>query len=134
MQHRVFGRTGRRVGAIGFGGWQIAGSWGPVDERQAIGAIHAALDAGIDVFDTADVYGDGRSEQLIGKALRGRAGARPFVATKMGRRSRPHVAESYTAEAMAGFVGRSLKNLETDALDLVQLHCPPTSMYDGDEV
>jgi aryl-alcohol dehydrogenase-like predicted oxidoreductase len=134
MQHRSFGRSHRPVSEVGFGAWQISGSWGPVDEAQALGAIHGALDAGIDFIDTADVYGNGLSEQLIAKALRGWSGARPFIATKMGRRSRPHVAEAYTAEALAGFVERSLTNLEVETLDLVQLHCPPTAVYYTPEV
>ncbi len=134
MQHRNFGRTHRPVSEIGFGAWQISGAWGPVDEAQALAAIHGALDAGINFIDTADVYGNGLSEQLIAKALRGRSGTPPFIATKIGRRSRPHVAEAYTAETLTGFVERSLTNLEVEILDLVQLHCPPPSVYYMPEV
>jgi aryl-alcohol dehydrogenase-like predicted oxidoreductase len=129
MQYRPFGKTGRTVSDIGFGAWAIGGSWGDVSEADARAALNAALDAGTTFIDTADVYGDGRSEKIIAGVLKERGGERPFVATKAGRRLSPHVAEGYTAENLTGFIERSLNNLETDCLDLVQLHCPPTEVY-----
>ena len=134
MASRTFGRTGRRVSEIGFGAWAIGGTWGEVSEADAKSALHAALDAGVDFIDTADVYGDGRSERIIGEVIRERGGEAPFVATKLGRRLDPHVADGYTAQAMEGFVDRSLANLQTDTLDLVQLHCPPGEVYYRPEV
>lgn len=134
MKHRKFGHTGRSVSEIGFGAWAIGGSWGEVSEGDARAALHAALDAGTDFIDTADVYGDGRSERIIAEVLKTRGGPRPFVATKAGRRLSPHVAEGYNAENLTAFVDRSLRNLETDCLDLVQLHCPPTDVYYRPEV
>lgn len=134
MKTRSFGRMGREVTEIGFGAWQIAGSWGPVDEDQAIAAVHAAIDAGIGFFDTADIYGDGLSERRIAKALGSRPGARPVVATKIGRRAKPHVAEAYTAANLTAYVERSLAKLEVEVLDLVQLHCPPPAVYYTPEV
>ncbi len=113
---------------IGFGAWAIGGSWGNVDDTQAKAALHATLDAGVTFLDTADVYGDGHSERLIRDVLAERGGAKPVVATKAGRRLDPHVASSYTIENIEGFIDRSLTNLGTDCLDLVQLHCPPTEV------
>ena len=128
MHHRTLGKTGYRVSEIAFGAWAIGGTWGEVDDEESMRALHAALDAGIDFFDTADVYGDGRSERLIARLRRERE--EPItVATKAGRRLDPHVADGYTKANLEGFVDRSLANLETDALDLVQLHCPPTDCY-----
>ncbi|MBZ9938081.1 aldo/keto reductase [Mesorhizobium sp. BR1-1-16] len=129
MRARTFGRTGRQVSEIGFGAWAIGASWGHVDESDAIAALNTALDAGVTFIDTADVYGDGRSEKLIARVLRERGGPRPFVATKAGRRLQPHVAAGYTADALAGFVDRSRDYLEMETLDLLQLHCPPTDAY-----
>ncbi|NAZ37033.1 aldo/keto reductase [Rubellimicrobium sp. CFH 75288] len=141
MMQRRFGRTGWTVGGIGFGAWAIGGSWGEVSEADARAALHAALDEGADFIDTADVYGDGRSERLIRRVLAERGvldaepgEGRPVVATKLGRRLDPHRAEGYTAEAMASFVDRSRANLGMDRLDLVQLHCPPTAVYYMPEV
>ncbi|MBB3713374.1 aryl-alcohol dehydrogenase-like predicted oxidoreductase [Limimaricola variabilis] len=134
MASRTFGRTGIPVSEIGFGAWAIGGTWGEVSEAGAKAALHAAFDAGVDFIDTADVYGDGRSERIIGEVIAERSGERPFVATKLGRRLDPHVADGYTAQAMEGFIDRSLKNLGTDTLDLVQLHCPPTEVYYRPEV
>jgi aryl-alcohol dehydrogenase-like predicted oxidoreductase len=134
MNQRPFGRTGQTVSEIGFGAWAIGGSWGEVSEADAKAALHAALDSGTTFIDTADVYGDGRSERIIAAVLKERGGARPFVATKAGRRLDPHVAQGYTAANLTAFVERSLKNLETDCLDLVQLHCPPTEVYYRPEV
>ncbi|TWC71782.1 aldo/keto reductase [Herbaspirillum sp. SJZ099] len=134
MKSRQFGRTGAAVSEIGFGAWAIGGSWGDVSSQDAKAALHAALDSGVSFIDTADVYGDGRSEQLIAQVLKERGGARPFVATKAGRRLSPHVADGYTKENLQAFVERSLANLEVDCLDLVQLHCPPTEVYYRQEV
>lgn len=134
MKDRQFGRTGRVVSEIGFGAWAIGGAWGDVSEEEARGALHAALDAGTTFIDTADVYGDGRSERIIADVLKARGGARPYVATKAGRRAVPHVADEYNRKNLTAFVDRSLQNLSTDCLDLVQLHCPPTEVYYRPEV
>ncbi|NUB45499.1 aldo/keto reductase [Fertoebacter nigrum] len=134
MTTRPFGRTGRDTSSIGFGAWAIGGSWGDVSEADAKATLHAALDAGMTFIDTADVYGDGRSEQIIRAVLAERPGPRPFVATKAGRRLSPHNADGYTAANLEGFIDRSLKNLGVDCLDLVQLHCPPTEVYYRPEV
>lgn len=134
MKQRIFGRTGIAVSEIGFGAWQIGGSWGNVDEADGRAALHAALDAGMTFVDTADVYGDGRSERIIAEVLRERGGTRPFVATKAGRRLDPHVDAGYTAANLEAFVDRSLKNLQVERLDLVQLHCPPTETLYRPEV
>jgi aryl-alcohol dehydrogenase-like predicted oxidoreductase len=130
MQHRPFSRTGWHVNPIGFGAWAIGGSWGEVSDQDAEAALNAALDRGVNFIDTADVYGGGRSEKLIAKVLKARGGKKDIVvATKAGRKLSPHVAEAYTIQAITGFVEQSLKNLETDALDVLQLHCPPTPVY-----
>ena len=129
MQSNPFGPTGRDVTRIGFGAWAIGGTWGEVTEADARATLHAALDAGMTFIDTADVYGDGRSERIIAAVLAERSGARPFVATKAGRRLSPHVAEGYDLEHLSAFVDRSRRNLQMDRLDLVQLHCPPTPVY-----
>lgn len=134
MNQRPFGNIGQRVSEIGFGAWAIGGSWGNVSESDAKAALHAALDSGTTFIDTADVYGDGRSERIIAAVLKERGGAKPFVATKAGRRLDPHVAQGYTAANLNAFVDRSLKNLDTECLDLVQLHCPPTEVYYRPEV
>jgi len=134
MQSRVFGRSGRQVGEIGFGAWAIGAAWGTVDDADSVAALHAALDAGVDFIDTADVYGDGHSERLIARVLKERGGPRPFVATKAGRRLPRQVVEGYSAENLEAWIDRSLANLETDCLDLVQLHCPPTDAYYHPEV
>jgi aryl-alcohol dehydrogenase-like predicted oxidoreductase len=133
MQYREFGRTGWKISAISFGTWAIGGSWGNVDDRESMAALHQALDMGVNFFDTADVYGDGHSEQLLAKLRRERN--EPFyVATKAGRRLDPHNKEGYNRANLTEFIERSLKNLETDALDLVQLHCPPTEVFYMPEV
>ena len=129
MQTRTFGRTGRRLGEIGFGAWAIGGSWGAVEEGDAIAALEAALDAGVTFIDTADVYGDGRSERLVAKVLKERRGAGVFVATKAGRRLPQQTVAGYTHENLSAWIDRSLENLEVETLDLVQLHCPPTDLY-----
>jgi aryl-alcohol dehydrogenase-like predicted oxidoreductase len=134
MQSRPFGRTGKLLQPIGFGAWAIGGAWGSVDDDAAVAALHAALDAGVDFIDTADVYGDGHSERLIARVLKARGGTRPLIATKAGRRLNPHVADGYREDHLNAFVDRSLRHLETDCLDLVQLHCPPTDVYYRPEV
>jgi len=134
MRHRTFGRTGFTTTDIGFGAWQIGGAWGDVSEADGRAALHAALDAGMTFIDTADVYGDGRSEKIIADVLKERGGERPMVATKAGRRLSPHVADGYDKKNLEGFIDRSLKNLGVERLDLVQLHCPPTEVYYRPEV
>jgi aryl-alcohol dehydrogenase-like predicted oxidoreductase len=135
LSNRKFGRTGWNVSEIGFGAWAIGGSWGGVAEDDAKAALNAALDSGVTFIDTADVYGDGRSERIIRDVLRQRGGERPIVATKLGRRLDPHVASGYmNRRELAGFIDRSLLNLGVDTLDLVQLHCPPTEVYYHPEV
>ena len=129
ISQRDFGKTGWRVSSIGFGAWAIGGSWGDVSEADAKDTLAAALDAGVTFLDTADVYGDGRSERLIRDVLAARKGQRPIVATKAGRRLDPHVAQGYTPEAIEAFVDRSLGNLGVECIDLLQLHCPPTEVY-----
>jgi aryl-alcohol dehydrogenase-like predicted oxidoreductase len=116
------------------GCWQIGGNWGEVSEEDALATLHAAVDAGVTFLDTADVYGDGRSEQLVGRLLRERPAAGLTVATKMGRRANPHVPEAFTGDAMRAWNDRSRLNLGVDTLDLVQLHCPPTPVYSSDAV
>lgn len=133
MQYRDFGRTGWKVSEISFGAWAIGSAWGEVDDNESMAAMHRALDLGVNLIDTADVYGDGHSERLIARLRKERS--EPFyVITKVGRRLNPHVADGYTKENLTAFVERSLKNLETDCLDLVQLHCPPTPVYYRPEV
>jgi len=134
MKNRILGKTGKSVSEIGFGAWAIGGTWGEVSLEDARGALHAALDAGMTFIDTADVYGDGRSEKIIAEVLKDRGGERPFVATKIGRRLSPHVASGYTEKNLNEFVDRSRDNLQTETLDLVQLHCPPTEIYYTPEV
>ncbi len=129
MQTRTFGRTGRKVGEIGFGAWAIGGSWGDVGEADAIAALEAALDSGVTFIDTADVYGDGRSERIVAKVLNARGRDGIYVATKAGRRLPQQIVAGYTYDNLTGWIDRSLKNLEVDTLDLVQLHCPPTDLY-----
>ncbi len=133
MQYRTLGKTGYKVSAISFGAWAIGGSWGDVNDADSLDALRAALDAGVDFIDTADVYGDGRSEKLIAQLAKERPGAFK-VATKAGRRLNPHAAAGYTRENIERFIDRSLLNLQTDCLDLVQLHCPPTAVYYNPEV
>jgi len=133
MHYRELGRTGWKVSTISFGAWAIGGTWGQVNDDESMAALHRALDLGVNFFDTADVYGDGHSERLIARLRKERS--EPFyVATKAGRRLSPHVAEGYTRENLTAFVERSLRNLDTDALDLLQLHCPPTPVYYMPEV
>ena len=133
MEYRKLGKTGRSVSSIGFGAWAIGGGFGSVDDTDSLRALHAAADAGVTLFDTADVYGDGRSERLIGRFLKERSGEPLFVATKMGRSAPLDVAE-YTPEAFRGWIDRSRDNLGVDRLDLVQLHCLPTDIYYRPEI
>ncbi|WP_027685154.1 aldo/keto reductase [Rhizobium leguminosarum] len=134
MKHHAFGRMPFTVTNVGFGAWQIGGSWGDISEADGRAALNAALDAGMTFIDTADVYGDGRSEKIIADVLKTRGGERPMVATKAGRRLNPHVAEGYTKANLEGFIDRSLTNLAVDSLDLVQLHCPPREVLYQPEV
>ena len=133
MKYRQLGRTGWKVSEISFGAWAIGGAWGEQRDEDSLAALHRALDLGVNFFDTADVYGDGRSERLIARLRRERSESF-HVATKAGRRLSPHVADGYNARNLTVFVERSLKNLETDCLDLLQLHCPPTEVYYHPEV
>ena len=133
MQYRRLGKTGRDVSVIGFGAWAIGASWGTVDDADSLRALHAAADAGVTLIDTADVYGDGHSEKLIGQFLRERHGERFFVATKMGR-SVPLEMAYYTPEAFRGWVDRSRDNLGVDRLDLIQLHCLHPNVYYSPEI
>jgi aryl-alcohol dehydrogenase-like predicted oxidoreductase len=133
MEYRELGRTGWKISTISFGAWAIGGSWGAVDDKESLAALHRALDLGVNFFDTADVYGDGRSERLLA-ALRKDRRESFYIVTKAGRRLSPHVADGYNRQNLTAFVERSLKNLSTEALDLLQLHCPPTSVYYMPEV
>lgn len=133
MNYRDFGRTGWKVSEISFGAWAIGSAWGAVDDRDSMAAMHKALDMGVNLIDTADVYGDGHSERLIAQLRKQRSD--PFyVITKAGRRLDPHTTEGYNRENLTAFIERSLRNLEVDCLDLVQLHCPPTEVYFRPEV
>lgn len=134
MRTKEFGRTGRKVSEIGFGAWAIGAAWGEVNDEEALAALHAALDTGVTFIDTADVYGDGHSEQLIARVLKERGGERPFIATKAGRRLPHQSVEGYSVENLNSWIDRSLENLQTESLDLVQLHCPPTDLYYHPEV
>lgn len=133
MQYRTLGSTGWDVSAVSFGAWAIGGSWGEVDDSESLSALQRAVELGVNFFDTADVYGDGRSEQLLAQLYRDH-GDDIHVATKAGRRLEPHRAEGYNRENLTAFVERSLDNLDRDALDLLQLHCPPTEVYYRPEV
>jgi len=133
VEQRVLGRTGRSVGVVGLGAWQLGADWGTVDEDTALATLTAAVDAGVTFIDTADVYGDGRSEKLIGRFLADRPGHALTVATKMGRRL-PQDPAIYTVDNMRAWTDRSRANLGVDTLDLVQLHCPPTAVYAADSV
>jgi len=128
MNYRDLGQTGMKISEISFGAWAIGSEWGAVDDKESMAALRKAVELGINFFDTADVYGMGTSERLIAK-LRKESSEPFFVATKAGRRLSPHVAEAYTPANIRGFIEDSLKNLETETLDLVQLHCPPTEVY-----
>ncbi|MGO4237335.1 aldo/keto reductase [Pseudarthrobacter sp. YAF2] len=133
MEQRILGKTGRNVSIVGLGTWQLGADWGTVDPAQAQAILAASVEAGVTFFDTADVYGDGKSEQAIGKFLADNPGHGVTVATKMGRRMEQR-AENYSLGNFRQWVDRSRKNLGTDTLDLVQLHCPPTAVYSNNEV
>lgn len=133
MQYRELGRTGWKVSEISFGAWAIGGSWGQVDDRESLAALHRAIDLGVNFIDTADVYGDGRSERLVAQVRKERRET-IYIATKAGRRLDPHTANGYNAANLTRFVERSLRNLDTDCIDLLQLHCPPTEVYYRPEV
>ncbi|MGY0064907.1 aldo/keto reductase [Streptomyces sp. LZ34] len=134
MEQREFARIGRKVSVVGLGTWQLGAGWGEVGEEDALAVLDAAVESGVTFFDTADVYGDGRSERLIGRYLQGRPDARIFVATKMGRRLMPQAAENYTLDNFLAWTDRSRANLGVDTLDLVQLHCPPSSVHSAEAV
>ncbi len=133
MNYKELGRTGFRVSPISFGAWAVGGSWGDVEDTESLAALNRAVDLGVNFFDTADVYGDGRSERLLAQLKRDRK-EEIIIATKAGRRLNPHVTAGYNAENLTAFVERSLSNLATETLDLVQLHCPPTDVYYHPEV
>ena len=134
MQYRTFGRTGWNVSAIGFGAWGIGGDvWGPTDDKTSLATLHQAIDLGVNFFDTADVYGDGHSEQLIAQVRKARS-EQIIVATKAGRRLNPHIATGYNRQNLTSFIERSLRNLQMETLDLLQLHCPPSEVYGMPEV
>jgi len=128
MKYRELGSTGMKISEVSFGAWAIGADWGSVDDKDSLAALHKAIDLGINFIDTADVYGMGRSEKLIAR-LRKERSEKIYVATKAGRKLDPHVAEKYTPQNIRGFIEQSLKNLQVEALDLVQLHCPPTPVY-----
>jgi aryl-alcohol dehydrogenase-like predicted oxidoreductase len=133
MQYRELGRTGWKVSTVSFGAWAIGGTWGDVQDSESLAALNRALDLGVNFFDTADVYGDGRSERLLAKLRRERRETF-YIATKAGRRLDPHTADGYNRKNLTAFVERSLNNLEAESLDLLQLHCPPTEVYYRPEV
>ncbi|MFE3587921.1 aldo/keto reductase [Streptomyces niveus] len=133
MDKRVLGRAGREASVVGLGTWQLGADWGDVVEADAFAVLDAALESGVTFFDTADVYGDGRSEQLIGRFLKNRPDAGVFVATKMGRRAEQRP-ENYSLDNFRAWTDRSRANLGVDTLDLVQLHCPPSAVHSSDAV
>jgi aryl-alcohol dehydrogenase-like predicted oxidoreductase len=133
MKYRRLGKTNFEFSEVSLGTWQIGASWGSVTENDAIALLNTAIDHGINFFDTADVYGDGRSERLIAQTLKSRS-EKVYVATKAGRRLSPHTADGYNEKNLRSFIERSLTNLDREAIDLVQLHCPPTEVYYRPEV
>ena len=134
MKQRIFGITGRTVSEIGLGTWQLGTRWGdPFDREEAFRILETAEAAGITFIDTADVYNGGKSEETIGEYAAAHPG-RFYVVTKCGRRLNPHTAEMYTPKAVAGFIEDSLKRMRLDKLDMVLLHCPPSSVYDRDDI
>src|SRR3974390_726330 len=133
MKYRSPGRTGWNISEVSFGAWAIGGAWGNVDDKESLAALHAALDGGVNFFDTADVYGDGRSERLLAK-LRKERKEKFYIATKEGRRLPMQTTAGYSRKNLTAFINRSLKNLDTDTIDLLQLHCPPTEVYYRPEV
>jgi aryl-alcohol dehydrogenase-like predicted oxidoreductase len=133
MKYRELGRTGWKVSEISFGAWAIGGAWGTVDEKESLAALHAALDGGVNFFDTADVYGDGHSERLMAKLKKERK-EQFYITTKAGRRLPKQTPEGYNRENLTAWIERSLRNLETDTIDLLQLHCPHPDVYYRPEV
>jgi aryl-alcohol dehydrogenase-like predicted oxidoreductase len=133
MQYRPLGRTGWKVSTVSFGAWAIGGAWGSVDDQESLAALDRAIDLGVNFIDTADVYGDGRSERLVAELLRRRR-EEIHVATKAGRRLLAQTVEGYNRDNLTTFVDRSLKNLGTETIDLLQLHCPPNEVYYRPEV
>ncbi len=134
MKYRKLGKTGFEISEISLGTWQVGGRWGePFSRKNAESILNHAIDSGINFIDTADVYGNGLSEKMVGEVVRSR-GERIYVATKCGRRLNPHNNEAYSTEALRGFVEDSLKNSGLDVLDLIQLHCPPTEVYNRPEI
>jgi aryl-alcohol dehydrogenase-like predicted oxidoreductase len=133
MQYRELGRTGWNVSTVSFGAWAIGAAWGSVDDRDSLAALHRAVDLGVNFIDTADVYGDGHSERLVAQ-LRRDGNEKIYIATKAGRRLQPHTTEGYNRQNLTAFVDRSLKNLDTETIDLLQLHCPPNDVYYRPEV
>jgi aryl-alcohol dehydrogenase-like predicted oxidoreductase len=129
MQYRMLGRMGFSVSAVSFGAWAIGGSWGSVDDEESMRTLHAAIDAGVNFIDTADVYGDGRSERLVARLRKERPGETIHVATKAGRRLPVQTPGGYTRDNLVAWIDRSLRNLDTDAIDLLQLHCPPSAVF-----
>ena len=134
MLHRPLGRTGMSVSSVGFGAWAIGSSWGPVDDNESMAALHAAVDAGVNFIDTADVYGDGKSERLVARLKKERPRDQIWIATKAGRRLPAQTPEGYSSENLTAWVDRSLQNLGVETIDLLQLHCPPPAVYDRPEV
>jgi aryl-alcohol dehydrogenase-like predicted oxidoreductase len=133
MKYRTLGRTGWKISEISFGAWAIGGAWGTVDDSESLAALHAALDGGVNFFDTADVYGDGRSERLLARLKKERK-EDFYIATKAGRRLPVQTPGGYNRKNLTAFVNRSLRNLRTDAIDLLQLHCPHPEVYYRPEV
>ena len=133
MKYRELGRTGFKVSEVSFGSWAIGGTWGPVKDKESLAALHKAIEMGVNFFDTADVYGDGRSERLLGK-IRKEYDGKIYITTKAGRRLEPHTTEGYNRKNLTSFIERSLKNLDVETIDLLQLHCPPTEVYYKPEV
>jgi len=134
MEYRALGRTGWKISAIGFGAWGIGGGdWGTTDDKTSLAALHRAIDLGVNFIDTADVYGDGHSERLIAEVRKARS-EQLIIATKAGRRLNPHTASGYNRQNLTSFVERSLQNLQTETLDLLQLHSPPSEVYHMPEV
>jgi aryl-alcohol dehydrogenase-like predicted oxidoreductase len=134
MQYRKLGRTGWKVSEISFGAWAIGGTWGPVEDTESLAALNNAIELGVNFFDTADVYGDGRSERLVAQLRREHKKENIYIATKAGRRLNPHTPEGYSKKNLTAFVERSITNLGTDSIDLLQLHCPPVHVYYMPEV
>jgi len=131
MNKRVLGKTGYEISEVSFGSWAIGGTWGKVDDDVSMRALEKAVDCGVNFFDTADVYGDGRSEQLISRLTKAQK-QKIYVATKAGRRLDPHTSEGYNIKNITAFVDRSLKNLDVEQIDLLQMHCPPSDVYDNE--